>query len=587
MKSRRRRKTKERWIDERQKRQCDKMIFDAHLFPSGETIQTDLCIVGAGAAGIALALTFEKSNLNVLLLESGNFKFDTSAQSLYEGDVADASLHCPPIRYRQRRFGGSTAIWGGRCVPLDPIDMEERAWLGCSGWPLLYDEIARYYPAATALCEAGDAIYSANHAISGGMKPLIRGFEPKAISTEGIERFSRPTNFGRCYRDRLQEARNIKVILNANCTEIVPTSSGMSVESLVVRTLSGIQFHVRPRIVALAMGGLEIPRLLLASRRAHPQGIGNTNDLVGRYYMCHLSGTVGKLKFNVPRNFVSHGYERTKDGIYCRRRIALLPETQRQLGIGNVIMRLHHPRLPDATHRTGILSAIYLAKPFISYEYSKRLHGTDAGHNAAYFSHILNVAREPVGTVTFLLNWLRRHTFASRKLPSIIIASRSNFYSVDVHAEQRPNPESRITLTGRADQLGMPRIFVDWRHSRSDIDTVSKSLLVFKEEIDKWGGGTFEFEQDEVESCMLRDGAYGGHNIGTTKMAMQHDQGVVDPNCRVHGISNLYIASSAVFPTSGQANPTLTIVALAIRLGEHLQRLFERPENPMQQESAV
>lgn len=547
------------------------MIEDAEAAPSGGTITTDLCIVGAGAAGISLALQFVEVGRDVLLIEAGGEKFDTATQALYEGKVVDPELHSPADRYRQRMFGGTTTTWGGRCIPFDPIDFEARSYAPHSGWPIDHAAVARYYPAANALCEAGDFDYSAATAVAGGMRPMIAGYEPTAFSTDPIERFSCPTDFGRRYRHRLEISAGVRVLLNASCTEIMTDATGGTVESLRLRTLSGKQFDVRANRVVLATGGLEAARLLLASRARHPNGIGNDRDLVGRYYMCHIAGTIGRLRFNIPRDRVWHGYDRAWDGIYCRRRLALRPESQRALGVGNIVLRLHHPRLVDPSHGTGILSAIYLGKPFISYEYAKRLYGPHDESLAIYLRHVLNVAREPFKTAAFMIDFARKRRFAERKFPSLIVASRSNDYSLDIHSEQLPNPDSRITLDTALDRFGMPRIAIDWRYTKWDIETVAKALATFQGELRQWGGASLDFDPDEVESCMLREGAFGGHHIGTTRMAASPTDGVVDSDCRVFGIDNLYIASSAVFPTSSQANPTLTIVALALRLADHLK----------------
>ncbi len=185
---------------------------------------------------------------------------------------------------------------------------------------------------------------------------------------------------------------------------------------------------------------------------------------------------MGRLALTNPASDIFHGYERAWDGTYCRRRMALRPEVQREKRVANIVMRLHHPRLPDPAHGRGILSAIFLAKPFISYEYSKRLHGGDAMSASLMLRHAWNVMREPFGTVGFLANWARRRTLAARKFPSLIVAPRNNVYSLDIHAEQVPNPESRVTLGAAYDAFGQPQARVDWRYRPLDLETVRVAL---------------------------------------------------------------------------------------------------------------
>ena len=362
-------------------------------------------------------------------------------------------------------------------------------------------------------------------------------------------------------------------MLNANCTELRTSPDGSHVASLDVRTLGGTRFSVVATHVVLAAGGLEVPRLLLVSRTAHPHGIGNARDLVGRYYMSHLAGTTGTLTIDRPREAVWHGYVVSPDGVYCRRRFALTPRTQRQLGIGNFIARLHHPRITDPRHRTGILSFLYLAKAFIPYEYGKRLHGEERFSLASWLSHVRNVATDPVHTAAFLVHWVRRRILAERKFPSIIVRPRRLRFSLDFHAEQQPNPDSRVMLTDQLDPLGVPRLRVDWRYTPWDIETVEKGLEVLAEELARTGTGRLEYDRETLESDILRYGAYGGHHLGTARMGASPADSVVDRDCRIHDVDNLFVASPAVFPTSSQANPALTIVALSLRLADHLKAL--------------
>jgi choline dehydrogenase-like flavoprotein len=548
------------------------MFTDAATEPAGQDFHADLCIVGAGAAGISLALQFLDEGRSVLLVEAGGEVLDAPTQDLYKGEVADEKLHSPLHRYRQRMYGGSTTIWGGRCVQFDPIDFERRDWVADSGWPISYQDVARYYPAATELSEAGDPVYDARAALPEAMQPMIRGFAPDDFTLDTIERFSCPTDFGARYRQRLADSAKVRVLLNANCTEIVTAADGGSVDHLVLRRLGGGAFRVFARDVVIAMGGLETARLLLSSRGRDPRGVGNAHDLVGRHYMCHIAGTFGDLSFALPREAIHYGYQRAWDGVYCRRRIQPTDQTQRRLGIGNVAMRLHHPRLPDPAHRNAILSTIYFAKPFIAYEYATRLHGHDKTSVSQLARHAANLLRDPFAVARFLTNWLWVRTLAARKFPSLIIPPKAPLFSLDINAEQSPNPLSRVTLAdGPPDALGQPRLHVDWRYTPSDIDTVKRALAALRDSLRHWGKGQLDYDPDQVEFAMLREGGLGGHHIGLTRMGRTPEQGVTDRDCRVFGMDNLYIAGSAVFPTSSHANPTLTIIALVLRLADHLK----------------
>ena len=551
------------------------MILDANDLADGKTVRADVCIVGAGAAGISMALQFIGSGVEVLLLESGGVAEEPATQALYAGTVADERLHSPADRYRQRRFGGTTGIWGGRCLPFDPIDFEPRDYVPHSGWPFALEALLPYYPLANRLCEAGEFAYTAAAAFRDGGRPMIEGFQSNYFSSDTLERFSCPTDFGARYVEQLRSAPNISVILHANVTAVRLQADGKRVASLDVRTLRGKRLQAQAAHFVLATGGLEVARLLLASRDIQADGIGNRHDVVGRYYMCHLAGAIGALKIQKPPASVHHGYEISAEGIYCRRRLALRPEVQRSQRLGNFVARLHHPRITDPAHRSAVLSLLYLAKPLVPYEYRKRLHGD--GHESLrnWLRHVGNVVTGPFEAMAFAWHLLRDRKLAKRKYPTIIVKSKANLYSVDFYAEQQPDPASRVMLDeGAPDALGMPRLRIDWRYTAGDVDTVKRAVALLAAEFERTGVGRLEYEPQAVEAEMTRDGALGGHHIGTARMGSDPRNSVVDLDCRVHGIDNLFVASSATFPTSSQANPTLTIVALSLRLTEHLRSLL-------------
>jgi choline dehydrogenase-like flavoprotein len=556
------------------------MIVDALDLNDGASLEADICIVGAGAAGITLALELAGTGLNVLLLESGGFEPEKETQRLYEGSVAEERLHSPPHRYRERRFGGSTTIWGGRCVPFDEIDFETRDYMPHSGWPVNRDTVLPFYPRANQLCEAGEFEYSAQRAFQRELKPMIDGFQSEHFTTDSMERFSCPTNFGARYEHRLRNAQNVRVVLHANLTTLAFHPNGEAVDSLTIRTLGGKSMKVSATHVILATGGLEVARLLLANRDKWTNGIGNEHDVVGRYYMCHIAGTLGTLKQNGSTDHVWHGYDVSDEGIYCRRRLALTPQTQRALHLGNFVGRLHHPRITDPAHRTAVLSSLQLAKGLISYEYGKRLHGEERTALTTWMRHIRNVLGGPHEVIGFGHHMLRDRFLAARKFPSIIVKSTAGHYSLDFHAEQEPSAQSRVTLGQDRDELGIPRLLVDWRYTQGDIVTVRESVRLFAEDIARSGVGVFEYDPASIELEMSRYGAYGGHHLGTVRMGSDPRTSVVDADCRIHGLKNLHVAGGAVFPTSSQANPTLTIVALSVRLAGRLRASLERELAP-------
>lgn len=547
------------------------MIIDGDDLLDMTTLTAPICVVGAGPVGISIALALADQGIDVLLLEAGGTERTATSQDHYRGSVADPALHSPPDEYRERRLGGSTTIWGGRCMPFDPIDFEPRDWIPDSGWPIGADALASYYPRANRLCEAGAFAYTVETAFTRPTRPMIAGFTGETFTTDTLERFSCPTDFGRRYRDRLAASPRIRLVLNAAVTTIEANAN--AVTGLAVRSAGGGTIAVRADHVVLAAGGLETTRLMLASRDVHPAGIGNAHDVLGRYYMCHIAGTMGLFSAAGGEAAVWHGYDVADDGTYCRRRLALTADAQREHRVGNFVARLHHPRIADSRHGTGVLSALYLGRLLVPRQYRKRLEDDDPAGMGGTIRHVANIARDPAGVARFAYDMLVERKLAARKFPSIVVRPRNGTFSLDFHAEQEPNRESRVTLGTEGDAWGVPRLAIDWRHTRGDVATVTTALSLLAKELERSGSGRYDYDIDAVETEMTRYGAYGGHHIGTARMGDDPRHSVVDADCRVHGVANLHVAGAAIFPTSSQANPTLTAVALALRLADRLKAL--------------
>ena len=529
----------------------------------------DVVIVGGGAAGLTLAHALGAAGKHVLVLEAGGDRKTKASQEYYRGELADAVVHPPTHNYRVRALGGTSTIWGGRAIPFDPIDFEKREWVPSSGWPFKRGELAGFYEKAMDAAEAGRLDFCPEQALPGAQKELAPGLDGDLVRTT-IERFSKPTNFWRRYGAELTRSRNVRIVRDAPVAHIQLTGDGNSVDWIEVAAPDGSRIKLRGRSYVLALGGLETTRLLLASNDVRQAGIGNDSDHLGRNYMSHLCATSGTISFAGPPDGVAYDYAQDADGIYVRRRLWLSEAAQREFKLLNTTFRTHLPEPADPSHGDAILSAMFLVKDMVLYEYSRKFVENPVSLRGR-LSHVGNIARQPLRLVSFGTNWLRKRTFAERKLPSVVLGSRDNRYELEFHAEQAPNPDSRLTLSGERDAFGMPRLKVDWRVTELDMESLQRSYDLLARELRSSGAGRLDFDREKLVVKAKRHGIVGGHHIGTTRMSADPGQGVVDPDCRVHGVGNLYVASSAVFPTSGQANPTLTLLALTFRLAEHLR----------------
>lgn len=528
-----------------------------------------------------MGLQFVDRGIDVLIVESGGRQRDAGIQDLYAGSVVRPELHASPDRFRCRQFGGSTTLWGGRCTPLDPIDFETRSYIPHSGWPFPYDELLPFYREANRLCEAGAFAYRIDEAFDRPLRPMIEGFSSENFTTDRIERFSMPTNFAARYGTALEAAPNIRVLLHATATDFSFNESGQILDQVKLNSLSGKSALVRARAFVLATGGLEVARLLLANRHVHADGVGNQHGVVGKYYMCHIAGAIGKIKFNQDRSSVWHGYDIADDKTYCRRRFALLPDIQKKHRIGNFIARLHHPGLADPSHHTAALSLVFLGSRLLPWEYRTRVASAEGMTLPEYGRHLANLAADPLSAIRFAAQMLTGRFLAKRKIPSLVIASKANLFSLDFHGEQVPNPRSRVILDTTRDALGLPRIKIDWHYAQQDVETISTAMRLLADDFRSSGVGVLDYRPEAIEDEIIRFGAYGGHHLGTARMGTDPRTSVVDPCCRLHGIDNLFVAGGATFPTSSQANPTLTVVALALRLASHLDEQLRRLRPPL------
>ena len=331
---------------------------------SGAALDADVCIIGGGPAAISVALRLVQSMRKiVVLVGGGETRESTADQDLHRGIVRRQGSHEGLEENRRRQFGGATSAWGGRCIPFDPIDFEERSWIRDSGWPVTYAEMEGFFCRAMELCRAGAFEFDARKVFPQKGPEIILGMDDGDLESWHLERWSPPVNFAIEYGPTLELLPNVGVYLNSHllffCCE--ERKERISVAHAIS---SGSKFEVRAETFVLATGGIENARLLLASRGPlHPAGLGNDRDLVGRYYQCHPHGTFAVLS---PRNRseIHFEYERDSDGVYCRRRWGVSKEAQQRLQIGNIILFLDRAE-PAFGRRDPLFSAVFLAKALL------------------------------------------------------------------------------------------------------------------------------------------------------------------------------------------------------------------------------
>jgi choline dehydrogenase-like flavoprotein len=554
----------------------------------GTQIEADVAVVGAGPAGIVVALELAGAGHRVVLLESGGARFDPEVQDL--GDAAGSDpRHVEMSLATRRQVGGASNIWGGRCVPFDAVDFEPRPIAGEVRWPLGYEEISPYLQRACDWCRCGDAIFDAGRLPGLAGRSIVPGFVDGDVRATELERWSLPTNFGRVYRGALERSPSLRLETGLTCTEIVPaesTSGARRVDRLEARTKDGRRTTIRARRYVIAAGGLGSTRLLFASTRRDPAGIGNHSGHLGRWYMAHVEARVARVRFTTPPERTIHGHERDGDGVYVRRRFTLSPETQREQRLPNVAIWLVNPEIGDASHRNGVLSFVYLMliSPlgrFFVAEGIRRAH-TKTGRPTTVRAHLRNVVRDlgPAAAFAFAFGY-RRFLRRGRKAPGFFVSSAANAYPLLYHGEHLPHRESLVEPTAERDALGMPRLRTRLHFGEEDVRNVRRAHEALDRSLRRQGLGRVEMLYDDVEAAVRRQLFGGYHQAGTTRMSALAEDGVVDRDLAVHGFDDLFVASSSTFPTSSQANSTLMLIAFAVRLADRLGGELSEAQRPM------
>lgn len=521
-------------------------------------LRAEVCVIGGGAAGITVARRLLQLGHAVTLLESGGLDYEPAVANLNAGENIGEDYYDLEDS-RLRFFGGTTAIWGGRVAELDPIDLKARAWVPHSGWPIHWSELASYYPQARKIFDIPETRATMEDLERGGVR--IPRFQPDQLHV-GVWDFDRKANrfqFGSC-RDLASHPR-CTIITHATVTQLCLNPAGHFVDWLEVRSLAGGALKIGAAAVVLAAGGLENPRLLLASRSVAPRGIGNEHDQVGRYFMEHPHARGGRIA-GAGAWVLLNAFGRPHR--LGRREVAALIKPsatqQRRLGILNTSLTITARQAAGASQTWGMRA------------YSRIKHGIAPTRGG----RALWMATKKAAV------WAQHHTDPLR--PWLLHALGLREVALLVRAEQAPNPASRVMLTNQVDPLGVPRLALDWRMSRLDIDSVAGLVDILGRELHRLGIGRVE-----AADWLHGDGSWqtdplisahpigGYHHMGTTRMADNPRHGVTDAYGRVFGVGNLYVVGSSVFPTSGWANPTLTALALALRTGDRVSSRLARP----------
>jgi choline dehydrogenase-like flavoprotein len=526
----------------------------------------DLCIVGTGPVGMAMALELERLGREVLMIESGGREPNRESGAASKAHIVDPDRHAPMEVAVCRALGGTSWTWGGRCVAYDNIDWVDRDFVADGRWPLKHDELRPWYERATEYLLCGSGQFSIPY-----HRQLAQG-----LTLDFVERWSRESRVILEHREHLVQSTKIRLSLTSTVTALNLNSAGDRVESVTVDTSRG-SVSVKAKRIILAMGGVETTRLLLHTQRNWPQHFGGVNGPLGRYYMGHISGKIASIAFDDPKIFRDLDFKLdVPNRAYYRRRFMLTAKAQLEGKVLNTAFWPDNPPFYDPGHRSGVLSSVFLALAFPPTGRKLLPEGIRLAHTGPrpykLASHFKNVVLGAPAGAKDVVDILRDRFIKKPKKPGFLVPNKGGKYALHYHAEQIPNPESRITLGGETDSFGMPRAVIDLRFVDQDVQSVIESHRLLDEALRVNGLGSLEYWYfgEGLRERVYEQASDGFHQVGTTRMGLDPRASVVDPQLKVHGIENLFVVSSSVFPTSGQANSTLLAVAFAMRLVHRL-----------------
>ncbi len=555
------------------------MIVDAKDRASPEDVETDVCIVGSGPAGITLARELSGQSMRVCVLESGDFGVAEGAtHALSEVDHEGTFAQVNPDQ-RNRRFGGNASFWGVqlkhssrgvRLIPFQASDFERREGVPYSGWPFTREQLEPFYARAQAALGAGPYRYDLHHWTTREAQPFP--FADDSLQTS-MFMFGNGDVITREYRREMHAHESTTVYCNANAVELATDETGQWVRRVRVATVAGRGFWVNAKLVILAAGGVENAQLLLLSNKTHQHGIGNAHDLVGRFFMDHPIIEAGHIIPNDRGIFDRAALydKRNVDGACVMGGLTLSDRLVRERQLLNLTSWLFPRPLwywgqeaQAARHR--LTSGQSFARGVGGVWQDAKRFARGAHWLVDSLRNKLEAAPPPAWPNLATGGWSEQQANKARAF---------GLFELVQLVEQAPDPENRVVLSDRLDVLGRRRSRLVSRWREADQRGVDVGQGILDQALRAAGLGRFEPRRGP-DGELIFSSLGAAHHMGTTRMDPSPRQGVVDEHCRVHGVNNLFVAGSSVFPTGSSLNPTLTIVALAARLADHVKLRLER-----------
>lgn len=527
------------------------MILDTYTSPQ-TNYNTDICIVGAGAAGITIAKEFENTNTEVLILETGGEDFEPEFEILNKGEVdySNQGLGYVLETTRARGLGGTTNLWSGCCAPFTNLDMEKRPWFPFSGWPIARQELDQFYIRSHLLLNIGkydEDTYNVKKYLKKTGRHNIPFDGTNGIIHKMFRYMAAPLRFKKL-AFKLRKHSRIKFLTHAHCNDFHLSKNGKFIQSIGATNFRGWKGKIHAKVFILAAGGIDNAKILLNTEKNGSAALGNNYDQVGRYFMEHPHIPCGWITSTTTKPWIRGKTAYRKHSIPYK--------------FGNQIMDIAH---------------WFVVGPS---DEAQRSHGI--GNFSASFDMATQGADDWVSKRREKNKFLKNANFKFfNKLDSYpgpntkdLTIDNNQTAMIYCRMEQSPNPNSRISLSKNKDPLGLRQVKLHWKMTDLDKRTAIISTKLIAKEVARLSYGRCKLEDWQTDERNWNDvrPLWGCHHMGTTRMGMDKKTSVVDASCRVHDIENLFIAGASVFTTTGYVNPTLNLVTLAIRLADHIKK---------------
>lgn len=528
------------------------MLIDGSSLKINTSLEADVCIMGGGVAGLVLAKELAINFDKIIVIESGGENFSPESQELNSPGAKSNSFFPDPLYSRMRFLGGSSNHWENNTSPLDPIDFETRDWIANSGWPIRYDDIVQYYPAAGEYCGVKSDGYKKNFWLNKLDKKDI--FSDSSILETAIAKASRPpTRFFYDYKKEISSLSAVDIYTNSNVVDVEFDGENNVIKKVFFESVPGFRHEVKADVCIMCMGGIENARMLLTFNEKYNNKIGNNYDNVGRYFMDH---PVVRAAHFYPHDMNIYSLYKPSD---LGSRIVLgFWKLKRKTVVSNKICNIRMPLVPATNYTLSDgISSHHIIKDALS--------NGELPDN--FGQHILNFAKD----IDMVIEAISRKKFKEKLFDH---ADDKEAYQMPVMVEQTPHRDNRVRLGDVKDRFGTKRVEIDWEVKPDDKDRMWKALGIVANEVGANSLGRVRLLKDRSDRIWGDQLGFGHHHMGTTRMSSNYNDGVTDAAQKVFGTNNLFVAGSSVFPTGGHVPPTLTIVAMTIRLARHISREY-------------